>query len=622
MTEFLSSGDLPGSLSAPPDTKWVVGRVEALRAAGPVMYEIFKANAEAELTELAFFESGQAVLERTLMTFRNHCDWNSHERACFGDMRLETIALKAGVSPRSIDGALNVLGGPDIQALIIQKDQRGLWGRNAPHVYKIGPGSLDEQLRAVLKAGHKLSAQVAIAIGLLGACDPDSGVCEIELSQLVSVTHLKEKTVRQIISTMIRNKRLICVGRAQFVFADEAWQRRRWPAYEGPHFAVNELPDRNSVDANLQLRGRPRNCGLATKLRPYKNSTFSPLDSFELKKATQGSVSLSARASAFADASPLAGKERVRDVGRYLARVRQACAAPTLDRDRAYELACEAVQIAIVPNALRSRASAIRALDEWLKHSVGPERFIDPREVILMELWDAAERAKCGGHTASSWGYFSKAVAKALDANPASPIGWNKPKLRETGNCVPCKGLGKLYTPEWGGLPITLERVCPVCDGTGHDPSISSKVVDIAPVPESVTEDPEAHLVARMSAAPLTSSTDVKVWRREVLAAGDDHKEGVRRLAAVIDLESLTDRLADAVRPAMSRNDAEYIRPPQSWALHKLRKALLRGADDSWLIETVSAITNEAMKARQPLSNWKIVGASVDLALDAIGSKP
>lgn len=117
------------------DTKratFIAPRIESLRRQGPVTNHVAEiANGEAELTALAF-ESGHAVLERTLIAFRNHADWDSHERACFGDMRIETIADEAGVSPTSIgrreDGALAVLSHAAVRALTVEKGQtRGVW---------------------------------------------------------------------------------------------------------------------------------------------------------------------------------------------------------------------------------------------------------------------------------------------------------------------------------------------------------------------------------------------------------------------------------------------------------------------------------------------------------------
>lgn len=130
----------------------------------------------------------------------------------------------------------------------------------------------------------------------------------------------------------------------------------------------------------------------------------------------------------------------------------------------------------------------------------------------------------------------------------------------------------------------------------------------------------EGALVTVVSSSLATSSDEIEVWRREVRAAGDDHEEGYRRLAAVVPVGVLAKRIGVAVGSAMPDGKRWHQQAARSFGVHKLRTALLNGADDNWLVDAVQRIGEEALKSGTPLPTWKAVSHRLDPFLAQLGA--
>jgi hypothetical protein len=156
-----------------------------------------------------------------------------------------------------------------------------------------------------------------------------------------------------------------------------------------------------------------------------------------------------------------------------------------------------------------------------------------------------------------------------------------------------------------------------------------SALADISTIdvvePEAVLEreKPEIKLVTRLTtSAGRSLADDVEAWRRAVEAAGDNYAEGYRRLAALVPVNELVNRVATVIGPAMVEAKRWNREAARQWSIHKLRKTLLCGADDRWLVQAVHDIGADALDAGRTLSDWTAVSARFDAELDKLGGTP
>lgn len=138
------------------------------------------------------------------------------------------------------------------------------------------------------------------------------------------------------------------------------------------------------------------------------------------------------------------------------------------------------------------------------------------------------------------------------------------------------------------------------------------------------TQEPEGQLVTSMTTSASKSlAYDVEAWRREVVAAGDNYNEGCRRLEALVPVDELANRVSMAIGPVMPESKRWHRQAVGQWMLHKFRKVLMAGADDTWLVQTVQDIGHEALRAGHSFPDWRSVSLRFDLALkNKLGGEP
>lgn len=392
-------------------------------------------HVEAELLTVAFADARKATAECVLCLMRAHCDWGSSDRhivlgakdehGVWRRLTIPQIAAMAGVgSARTLErkkGALDWL--TRTGALRILPDQRDEFGRSAPHLYFLGRGTLQSQIRDLRKAGYLVEGQVAVVAALARAFDLDIGYAEIRLDQLAAATELMPKTVKQLVAALIKNKRIVCIGPNRFSFANKAWGTGRFAAYSGALFF-------DEKSAKPKSRGRPSNCGqVSGDLRSgppivgEEKSILGSVFNLESNNRIKGSATTAvvtrgrARDAAMTTAARLDVERKRLLFDEFIAKVTRVLnGRPLADLtdEAAYDLLIDMVAGVMTRKAMVDGRRSGLALYRRLARAWPQTTVASQPDMLFREFWFKVESLIRRGGKLTSWGYFEPAGADLL----------------------------------------------------------------------------------------------------------------------------------------------------------------------------------------------------------------